>query len=154
MMSSPSKSGMLALRGSSRGFTLIELLAVVALIGVLAGLTLAGLGYVQRKSALSRAETEVASLTAAIESFNMDFGSYPASSDVLYAELTGAPGASVNTNRKVFFEALPRMATNNRFIDPWGAPYNYTTNAQRNTGFFDLWAAPPDSKTEKDWIHN
>jgi len=135
-------------------FTLIELLAVIALIGVLAGLTLAGLGYVQQKSAISRAEAEVASLSAAIESFKMDYGAYPGSVEVLFPELTGAPAASVNTNGKVFFETTARMVTNNRIIDPWGAPYNYTTNASRNVGFFDLWSVPPKARDESDWIHN
>lgn len=135
-------------------FTLIELLAVIALIGVLAGLTLAGLGYVQQKSAMSRAEVEVASLSAAIESFKMDYGAYPESVAQLFPELTGAPGATVNTNGKVFFETTARMVTNNRIIDPWGVPYNYTTNASRNVGFFDLWAVPPKARDESDWIHN
>jgi prepilin-type N-terminal cleavage/methylation domain-containing protein len=135
-------------------FTLVELLAVIALIGVIAGLTLAGLGYVQQKSAMSRAEVEVASLSAAIESFKMDYGAYPGSVDLLFPELTGAPGATVNTNGKVFFETTARMVTNNRIIDPWGAPYNYTTNANRNVGFFDLWTVPPKARDESDWIHN
>jgi len=139
---------------TSAAFTLIELLAVVALIGVLAGLTLAGLGYVQQKSAHSRAEAEVAALSAAIEGFKMDYGSYPDSSTSLLAELTGGAGATVNTNRKVFFEVSPRMVTNNQIMDPWGAPYNYTTNASRNTGFFDLWTVPPKARDESDWIHN
>jgi len=138
----------------SAAFTLVELLAVIALIGVIAGLTLAGLGYVQQKSAISRAEAEVASLSAAIESFKMDYGAYPGSVEVLFPELTGAPAASVNTNGKVFFETTARMVTNNRIIDPWGAPYNYTTNASRNVGFFDLWSVPPKARDESDWIHN
>jgi hypothetical protein len=46
------------------------------------------------------------------------------------------------------------MVTNNRIIDPWGAPYNYTTNASRNVGFFDLWTVPPKARDESDWIHN
>lgn len=144
----------LASTSSNAGFTLVELLAVIALIGVLAGLTLSGLGYVQQKSAVSRAETEVAALSAAIENFKLDHGTYPASADVLYAELAGATGATMNTNRKVFFEVPPRMMTNNKITDPWGAPYNYTTNATRNIGFFDLWAVPPKARDESDWIHN
>ncbi|MFM8887797.1 MAG: type II secretion system protein, partial [Chthoniobacterales bacterium] len=60
-------------------FTLIELLVVVAIIAILAGLTLATLGNVNRKGAESRARSEVAALAAAIDAYKLEFGSYPAS---------------------------------------------------------------------------
>jgi prepilin-type N-terminal cleavage/methylation domain-containing protein len=59
------------------GFTLIELLVVVAVIIVLAGLVLSTVGYVQKKGARSRAETEIAAMSAAIESYKADNGIYP-----------------------------------------------------------------------------
>ena len=65
-------------------------MVVVAVVAILAGLTLGGLGYVNRKSAASRAQTEVAALSAAIESYKLDFGTYPSNSTTLYADLTGA----------------------------------------------------------------
>jgi hypothetical protein len=48
------------------------------------------------------------------------------------------------------------MVTNNRFVDPYGQPYNYNTNPAeiRNVGFFDLYCVPPDAKSEADRIHN
>jgi type II secretion system protein G len=139
-------------------FTLIELMVVVAVVAILAGLTLGGLGYVNRKSAGSRAQTEVAALSAAIESYKLDFGMYPSNATVLYAELTGDKTAKVNTNSKVFFEPPPGMVNTNVtpwvFQDPYGATYNYSTNPVRNIGFFDLYSKPPDAKSEADWIHN
>ena len=62
-----------------RGFTLIELLIVMAIIIVLAGLILATSGYVQKKGARSRAEAEIAALSAALESYKADNGIYPES---------------------------------------------------------------------------
>lgn len=140
-------------------FTLIELMVVVAVVAILAGLTLGGLGYVNRKSAASRAQTEVAALSAAIESYKLEFGMYPSNATVLYAELTGDKTAKVNTNSKVFFEPPPGMVNTNVtpwvFQDPYGATYsNYSTNPVRNIGFFDLYCKPPDAKSEADWIHN
>jgi len=155
---SPSSvAGLVGLRCRRRAdaFSLIELMVVVAIMAILAGLTLGGLGYVNRKSAASRAQTEVAALAAAIESYNLEFGTYPASSSTLYADLTGS--GTLNNN-KVFFEPSPGMVSTNgsqkTLVDPYGAAYVYTTNATRNVGFFDLYCIPPDAKSEADWIHN
>ena len=58
-------------------FTVIELLVVVAIIIVLAGLILATSGYVQKKGKRSRAEAEIAAMSAALENYKADNGVYP-----------------------------------------------------------------------------
>ena len=70
------------LPGSCRGvrynaFTLIELVVVVGLILVLTGLILSTVGYARKKSARARAETEIAALSAACESYKADNSVYP-----------------------------------------------------------------------------
>jgi prepilin-type N-terminal cleavage/methylation domain-containing protein len=132
-------------------FTLIELLIVVAIIAVLAGLTLGTMGFVNRKGAESRARAEVAALAAAIESYKLEFGVYPLDATTLYADLTGS--GTLNKS-KVFFEPPPGMATNGRFVDPYGQNYNYTTTPTRNIGFFDLWCVPAGATNQGGWIHN
>lgn len=138
------------------GFTLIELLIVVAIIAILAALTLSTLGYVNKKGARSRAEAEIAALSAAIESYKLEFGAYPANQTNLYTELVGL--GPFNTN-KVLFEPKPNMLTTNGgtvfFVDPWGDAYSYTTNATVNVGFFDLWTQAGEAATNsKNWIRN
>ena len=59
-----------------RAFTLIELLVVIAIIIILAGLILSTVGYVQKKGARARAETEIAAMSAALESYKADNGIY------------------------------------------------------------------------------
>lgn len=59
------------------GFTIIELLVVMAIIVTLAGLTLSTVGYVQNKGARSRAEAEIAAISAALENYKADNGIYP-----------------------------------------------------------------------------
>jgi len=62
---------------TASAFTLIELLVVMAIIIVLAGLILSTMGYVQKKGARSRAETEIAAMSAACESYKADNAIYP-----------------------------------------------------------------------------
>jgi type II secretory pathway pseudopilin PulG len=62
-------------------FTVLELLVVIAIIIVLAGLILATTGYVQNKGARSRAEAEIAAMSAALESYKADNGIYPRNGD-------------------------------------------------------------------------
>src|SRR6059036_2690785 len=66
---------------TSGAFTLIELIVVIAIIIVLAGLVLSTVGYVQKKGARSRAETEIAAMSAACESYKADNGIYPQNGD-------------------------------------------------------------------------
>jgi prepilin-type N-terminal cleavage/methylation domain-containing protein len=62
-------------------FTLVELLIVMAIILVLAGLILATSSYVQKKGYRSRAEAEIAAMSAALENYKADNGVYPKSAD-------------------------------------------------------------------------
>ena len=70
-------------------FTIIELLIVMAIIVVLAGLILGTSGYVQKKGARSRAEAEIAAMSAALESYKADNGVYPRSPGVTEPATTG-----------------------------------------------------------------
>ena len=62
-------------------FTLMELLIVMAIIIVLSGLILATAGYVQKKGKRSRAEAEIAAMSAALENYKADNGAYPSNND-------------------------------------------------------------------------
>src|SRR5213593_1192067 len=58
-------------------FTLIELIVVTAVIIILTGLVLSTVGYARKKGARARAETEIAAISAACESYKADNGVYP-----------------------------------------------------------------------------
>ena len=58
-------------------FTIIELLVVIGIIIVLAALILSTVSYVQKKGLRARTETEIAAMSAAIESYKADNGIYP-----------------------------------------------------------------------------
>jgi general secretion pathway protein G len=132
----------------ARAFTLIELLVVVAIIAILAGLALSTLGYVNKKGAESRAQSEVAALSAAIESFKLDNGFYPSSAALLYTNLC-PPAAGA----RVYFEPTPQMLATNggvvQFADPWGAAYGYSNF----TNYFELWSTAGGANSN-NWIRN
>lgn len=154
-----------------RAFTLIELLVVITVIAILAGLVLSTAGYVQKKSARSRAEAEIAALSAALESYKVEYGAYPSNSAagsngslVLYKALAYS-NADLNPNGKIFMEPTRSMlaGTNaistTHLVDPFGNAYEYRTgsNATNNgSNFFDLWSlagAKPSTDTNQ-WIKN
>jgi prepilin-type N-terminal cleavage/methylation domain-containing protein len=101
---------------SPHGFTLVEMLTVMAVIAVLASLILSVNGFVQRKAATSRAEGELAAMSAACETFRADNGSYPRSNrtDELDSKKNGNPNSSVYKQanlelyRSLSGDAMPR----------------------------------------------
>src|SRR6266478_3464984 len=137
-------------------FTLIELIVVITVIVILTGLVLSTVGYARKKGARARAETEIAAMSAACESYKADNGVYPASSDTnnlnaqtsfnpsayqaaslyLYNALFGATAGSrtPNTGARSYFVFKPNMlfpadqTQNVQYIqDPFGNSYGYST---------------------------
>jgi general secretion pathway protein G len=143
-------------------FTIIELLVVIALIIILAGLILSTVGYVQNKGARSRAETEIAAMSAALENYKADNGIYPRdttnhttdnlnaratidfskyqpASQYLYGQLAGDPDFDglPNTNSKSYMVFKPNQTgkdANGKIYlrDPFGNSYGYSTAYQRD----------------------
>ena len=98
---------------SDNAFTLIELLVVFGIILILAGLVLSTVGYARKKGARARAETEIAAMAAACESYKSDNGVYPRGN-----------GALGNTNQPYDTDQLE---TNS---DPQGGnPANFVNSA-------------------------
>ncbi len=94
-------------RAVLRAFTVIELLVVIAIIIILASLILSTVGYVQKKGARSRAETEIAAMSAALESYKADNGIYPRDAtnqytDTLNAKSNTDASQSVYQNASLF----------------------------------------------------
>ena len=137
------------------GFTLIELLVVIAIIIILAGVILSTVGYVQKKGARSRAEAEIAAMSAALESYKADNGIYPrdptatdgvdtsasidftkyqTASQYMYGQLAGDANFDgvADTNSKSYMQFKPNQvgkdANQKIFLrDPFGNSYGYST---------------------------
>jgi type II secretory pathway pseudopilin PulG len=104
------------------GFTLIELLTVITIIIILAGLVLSVAGYVQRKGASSRAQSEIAAMSSALESYKADNGAYPednGTSDSKYTDNLD-PRATTSYNPSAYTNAglvLYRALSGDRNLD-------------------------------------
>jgi type II secretory pathway pseudopilin PulG len=87
------------LNGSRRpnSFSLVELLTVIALIAILAGLTIAAFSGVQRTALRNRAQNEIKAMGSALESYKADNGGYP------------IPAAVTFTSTNVYTTAAPNL---------------------------------------------
>jgi type II secretory pathway pseudopilin PulG len=88
--------------------TIIELLVVIIIIFILAGLVLSISSYVQNKGARARAETEIAAISAGLESYKADNGIYPrvvdGSTDALDARASFNPSNYKDASLYLFTE--------------------------------------------------
>jgi type II secretory pathway pseudopilin PulG len=93
----PSRSSSRCAREDTRlytyAFTLVELIVAISVIIALAGLVLSTSSYVINKGRRSRAEAEIAAMSAALENYKADIGIYPrsAASDNLDARSSYDP---------------------------------------------------------------
>jgi type II secretory pathway pseudopilin PulG len=146
-------------------FTIIELLVVIAIIIVLAALVLGTVGYVQKKGARSRAEAEIAALSAALESFKADNGAYPtdktlteqvdptvvpvppAASLYLYEQLSGDTSATLQppaAGVKSYFTFKPQMLSGPKDLSGNLTAVNYIRDPFGNPyGYSTMKAANP-----------
>jgi prepilin-type N-terminal cleavage/methylation domain-containing protein len=74
-------------------FTLVELLTVMAIISILAGLTLFAASEVLNKASRSRATSEIQAMSTALDAYKTDNGAYPVGNTTVAAGsiLTGPP---------------------------------------------------------------
>ncbi len=141
-----------------RAFTLLELLAVLAIVGALAGLMLGVGSHVFTRAKRTRAEGELATLAAALETYLRRHGDYPRTADAS-ALLQALIGQRDPLNRPITTPAVidlahfttpagadPHTDPTVRLVDPWGNPYDYayrTLTPWANSGFI-LQSAGPD----------
>jgi general secretion pathway protein G len=111
--------------------TIIELLVVIIIILILAGLILSISSYVQNKGARARAETEIAAMSAALESYKADNGIYPtdpSTTEVLKANADpqgGNPANFVGASQFLYKKISGDSDGNPTTSDPTNDTKNY-----------------------------
>lgn len=117
-----------------RGFTLIELMVVIAIIAILASITIPVIGRALESARRAQARTEIASIQTAIRAYFNEYGRYPFGSgqpDVTYLEgnaelieVLRDPNHERNPRGIIFIEVPDRSLDESLgFIDPWENPY-------------------------------
>ncbi len=64
-------------RHGRTAFSLIELMTVIAIIVILAGLIVGGLGFANERQAKEKCKVQIALLSKGIEAYKLDMGTYP-----------------------------------------------------------------------------
>ena len=144
----------------SRSFTLTEVLVVIAIIVILAGILIGGVGFAGRKADSAKAQAAIQILSAALEKFHSEKGYYPpctSTEDVKFLLDSDNLKLELGSNKYNFFdksskkdfielEGLSGSATT--YDDPWGQAFQYKCPGDHNRSAFDLWSKGPDGVKE------
>lgn len=127
-------------RARSRGFTLLEILVVLVILGMLASLVGPQVFKQLSGSKTRAAELQIQELSAALDLYRLEIGSYPNSGQGLDALISQPTGVS-KWNGPYLKKSVIRK-------DPWGNDYKYRYPGQH--GDFDLWSLGADAKDGGD----
>lgn len=141
---SPKSATRRRLRGRS-GMTLLEILIVIALIGVVATITIVNLAGQFQGGQTDVAKIFVTSgIRTPLETYRIHMGNYPTTEQGLRA-LVQAPQGKESRWRG------PYLQSGQSPEDPWGQEYQYRYPGTRNAlgrASYDVWSMGPDGLNE------
>ena len=122
------------LRGRA-GFTLIELMVVMIILGLLAALVVPRMFGKLGKAKTHAAYAQIELFGTALDSYRLDVGKYPTTSEGLEALLSPASGGEDWNG--------PYLKKNEIPLDPWNNPYHYESPGK--FGDYDLYSYGADN---------
>lgn len=125
------------LEKNQQGFTLIEIMIVVVILAVLATAVLPKLLGRQDQAFVSRAKSDISTLSQAISLYKLDNYVYPSNLEALVNEPSNAKNYS-----KGGYISGGKVPT-----DPWGEAYEYRYPGSKGDEY-DLWSKGKDGKQE------
>ena len=125
------------IRHARNAFTLIELLLVMVIIGVLAAIVVPKFVSRGDDARIAAAKAEIANLTTALDTFEVDNGRYPTNDEGILA-LSNQPSNCPNWHGPYMGKPVVN--------DPWGHPYIYRCPGQHNQRGFDLLSLGKDNQ--------
>lgn len=119
-----------------RGFTLLELLVVLGIIAMLAGIVGPQVMKHMGESKTKAAKVQIEDLSAALDMYKLDLGTYPSTEQGLKS-LIESPDSAKRWNG-------PYLRKTKMPLDPWQQEYHYVSPGEH--GKFDLYTLGADSK--------
>ncbi len=121
---------------TARGFTLIEILVVVVILGILGAVVVPQIMGRPDTARVQAAQTDIRSLSAALDVYRLDNFQYPSNEQGLEALVSRPSGfpEPKNYNPEGYIKKLNS--------DPWGSPYVY----ERNDAGFELFSLGADGQ--------
>lgn len=120
---------------SQTGFTLIEIMVVIIIIGILASIVVPRMFGNVEKARLNAAFAQIEMLGTALDTFRLDVGRYPSTSEGLEALVTPVAGTEEWNGPYLKKIEIP--------LDPWKNPYHYESPG--NFGDYDLYSYGKDN---------
>jgi general secretion pathway protein G len=129
-----------------RAFTVLEIMVVIAIIGMLVGLTVTNLDKLLGDSKTDLASVFVkSSIKVPLQQFSMHMGDYPSTAEGLQALIT-APANKADRWRGPYLQEskIPE--------DPWKRPYQYRYPGTHNKNGYDVFSFGPSGQEDEKTI--
>lgn len=131
-------------RSKSAAFTLIEIMVVLAILGLLVGVLINGVGKSFDNARIQTAQIFVGqTLKGPLTEYNIQMGSYPTTQQGLQALVTAPPDRADQWHG-------PYVENGKIPLDPWSRPYHYACPGNHNKDGYDLWSKGPDKTDGTD----
>lgn len=118
------------------GFTLLELLVVLGIIAMLAGIVGPQVMKHMGESKTKAAKVQIEELSATLDMYKLDLGSYPTSEEGLKALIESPDGTKRWNGPYLRKSTIP--------LDPWQQEYRYVSPGEH--GKYDLFTLGADNK--------
>ena len=131
-------------KNKSQGFTLLEVMVVVVIIAIMAAAIGPKLLGNIEKASISRASTDIKSISSQLELYKAENYQYPSTDQGLEALVNKPSGDPTPKNWRQYLNETP--------LDPWENPYKYLSPGSH--GDFDIYSFGPDGIQSDDDIGN
>lgn len=125
----------------NQAFTLVEMLLVLVILAVLAAIVIPKFSGRSQQAKITAAQSQIASMEMALDSYEVDTGSYPKGNNGLNA-LVQMPSGVQNWRGPYLKKGIP--------ADPWGNAYIYNYPGKNNPDGYDIMSMGPDGRVGGD----